>query len=160
MKLTDLNVIEDTINDLSFLEEPESNVDFSTPNIVPVEQYKAQFEAKQQETLSFHQHIEEEKTKQQTEDTNDPQTIIRKITIDKFNAKCIRIEITPSVCTICGFDVAAKRHGRWGLVPVSERKTVVEALAEHKKVAHTLGDLLIIKKSQVPRQWLGSGNHL
>lgn len=160
MKLTDLNVIEDSLSDFDFLENTESNVDFSTPNIVPVQEYKAQFEQQQKQQASFHQAIQEETVNKSYDEANEPEYIVRKIPIDKFNTKHIRIELTPSVCSICGFDIAEKRHGRWGLVPVSERKVVIEALAEHKKVVHTLGDLHIVKKSQLPKQWLGSGNHL
>lgn len=162
MKLSDLNIIEESVGGFDFLNDSveESLVDHTNPGIVPVQEYKQQFQQRQQEqTLSFNQRIEQDVQKAY-EEADEPEYIVRKIFIDKFNQKHIRIELTPSVCSVCGFDVAEKRHGRWGLVPVSERKTVVEALAEHKKVVHTLGDLHIVKKSQLPRQWLGSGNHL
>lgn len=161
MKLTDLNQIEESINssDFDFL-DTEPMVELNSPNIVPASEYMETFNQKKQETLSFNQKITEEVVEEayKQNDPDDPDCVVRKIFIDKFNTKCIRIEVTPSVCRICGFDVAAARHGRWGLVPASERKTVVEALDQHKRVVHTLGDLHIVKKSQLPKQWFGSNN--
>jgi hypothetical protein len=149
------SILEDSANemDFSFLSESQDNslVDMSTPNIVPVQEYSIK-----RENFSFNQPIPENEP--EVNDPDDPDYIIHNIWIDKFNSKAVRIEVTPSVCRICGFDVAKAKHERWGLVPASERKTVIEALAEHKKVVHTLGDLHIIKKSQLPRQWLGSNN--
>lgn len=152
MKLSDLNQIEQSVADFDFLEEVESNVDFSNPNIVPAQEYIQQ----KRETLSFNQSIQEKET--EIPDPDEPEYIVHKQYIDKFNTKCTRIEITPSVCRVCGFDVAKSRHGRWGLVPATERKTVVEALEMHTRTVHTLGDAHIIKKSQLPKQWFGSNN--
>jgi hypothetical protein len=144
------SIISDTvdIDDLGFLtvEEPEVN-----PNVVPVDEFRKR---QQTETLSFKKPITE--TEEQPKKKTGRQFIIHNIFVDKFNSKAIRRELTPSVCTVCGFDVAEKRHGRWGLVPVSERQTVIEAVEVHKREAHSLGNLHIIDESEIPRMWLGN----
>lgn len=118
---------------------------YNNPNIRQVEEVKR--------NVSFNKPIVEQETRPQTQEA---EYIIRRIYIDKMNEKCIRVKLTPSVCNICAFDVAEKIHGRWGLVPISERENVLGALAEHKRVYHTLGDQFIVKESQLPKQWLGS----
>lgn len=171
--LKDLDtIISETIdlNDLGFLVTEQSGdknvnafltqeetVDVSNPNIVSVQEYRAK---QQTETFSFNQPIPEkdDATNRKSTDSNEPEYINQRIYIDKFNEKVVRVELTPSVCRICGFDVAAKRHGRWGLVPKEERNIVEQALAAHKREVHTLGDLHIVKKSELPKQWLGSNS--
>ena len=159
MKLSDLNVIEDSVADFGFL-DTEPIVEVNNPNIVPASDYIETFNQKKQETLSFNQKIREEVVEEsyKQNDPDDPDCVVHSQFIDKFNSKRTRIEVNPSVCRICGFNVAKAKHGRWGLVPATERQTVVEALEQHKRVVHTLGDLHIVKKSQLPKQWFGSNN--
>lgn len=143
--------IDDDFSNLFSDAEQEAVVEVAAPVVMPYEQAKAKLK---EEGLSFQQPIQE------VEDKPKPKTgkkfIIYNQFIDKFNSKAIRREVTPSVCTVCGFDVAKEKHERWGLVPVAERPIVIAALEAHKKAVHSLGDLHIIDESELPRQWLGN----
>lgn len=154
----DISTIENSVEGFDFLQEASPELPqaaYQTPNTVPYDQAKQRMV--QTESLSFQKPIEPEDLYPENQPkSNEPEYVMYHQFIDKFNSKNIRREITPSVCRICGFDVAEKRHGRWGLVPVSEQSTVKSALTAHIRDIHTLGDLHIIKKSQLPRQWLGS----
>lgn len=165
MNNLDLSVIESSFDDFDNLfasdspgivEEAvniseEAHVFESKPQLVPYDQGRAKLK---EEGLSFQKPIETE------EEAPKPKTgkkfIIYNHFIDKFNSKAIRREMTPSVCTVCGFDVVEKKHGRWGLVPREEQQLAIAALAAHKKAVHTLGDLHIIDESELPKQWLGN----
>ena len=154
------NIIESSLdNDFSNLfsddspadVEQASVVEVAAPVVMPYEQAKAKLK---EEGLSFQQPIQEveEKPKPKT----GKKFIIYSQFIDKFNSKAIRREVTPSVCTVCGFDVAEQKHGRWGLVPAAERPIVQAALEAHKKAVHSFNDMHIIDESELPKQWLGN----
>jgi hypothetical protein len=81
--------------------------------------------------------------------------ITKETVIDKFNVLRQRVELTPSVCDICAFDIAAKHFGNWHNVPEAEHEKIAKALAEHKRVVHPLNQNLIVDESEIPTQWLG-----
>lgn len=84
--------------------------------------------------------------------------IIRSWIIDKFTTKRKRIELTPSVCDICAFDVAESKHGNWHHVPDINKADVLLALSEHKREAHPVKEDLIVFEDEIATQWLGSPN--
>jgi hypothetical protein len=81
--------------------------------------------------------------------------ITKQTIIDKFNTKCVRVELTPSVCDICAFDVAAKHFGSWYNAPETEKIKIQKAVIEHKRVVHPLNQNLIVDESEIPKTWLG-----
>jgi hypothetical protein len=81
--------------------------------------------------------------------------IIRSWIIDKFTTKKIRVELTPSVCDVCAFDIAAEKHGNWYGVPDSKKADVLQAVIEHKREVHPVKEDLIIDEDDMPQQWLG-----
>src|SRR5687767_3193709 len=62
--------------------------------------------------------------------------ITKEIVIDKFNTKKFKVELTPSVCDICAFDVVATKFGNWHNAPQTEHKNIIKAVEEHKKIVH------------------------
>lgn len=88
--------------------------------------------------------------------------VIRKeIPIDSKTVKRIRVEITPSVCEICAFDVAEYNGlGKWKDVPEYKHQDIIHALQEHKKVAHPVKEDMIVYEDEVPSVWLGNNNTL
>lgn len=84
--------------------------------------------------------------------------IVRSWIIDKFTTKRKRIELTPSVCDVCAFDVAQAKHGNWYHVPDFNKADVLIALQEHKKEAHPVKEDLIVFEDEIAKQWLGSTN--
>lgn len=83
--------------------------------------------------------------------------ITRQARIDKFNVSRRRVELTPSVCDVCAFDVAEKYFGSWHQVPLEEREKIQKALEMHKKTVHTTADNLIVDEDELPTKWLGGG---
>jgi hypothetical protein len=84
--------------------------------------------------------------------------IIRSWIIDKFTTKRKRIELTPSVCDVCAFDVAEAKHGNWHHVPDINKADVLMALTEHKRDQHPVKEDLIVFEDEIATQWLGSPN--
>jgi hypothetical protein len=84
--------------------------------------------------------------------------IIRSWIIDKFTTKRKRIELTPSVCDICAFDVAEAKHGKWDAVPDFKKSDVLLALQEHKREQHPVKEDLIVTEDELATEWLGSNN--
>lgn len=82
--------------------------------------------------------------------------ITKEIQIDKFNVKRERLELTPSVCDVCAFDIAAKRFGNWYGVPEREHENIKNAVIEHKRVVHPINQNMIVEEDQIPTEWLGS----
>jgi hypothetical protein len=82
--------------------------------------------------------------------------IMKRIVIDKFTTKAIRVPLTPSTCDTCGFDVAEKNFGEWDHSPLDQRSILITALQAHKKMYHSVSDQLIIDESQLPTRWLGN----
>ena len=80
--------------------------------------------------------------------------------IDKFTTKSERVRLTPSVCDVCAFDIAAKNHGGWDNVPEHKRSDVIQALEEHKKEEHPIKQDHIIDDDQMPTEWLGGRQNI
>ena len=91
---------------------------------------------------------------------NTPKVIKKSQIIDKFCIKRTRVKLTPSVCDVCAFDVAAAKHGDWNGVPDSNKHDVLEALDLHKREVHPIKEDLIVYEDELPTQWLGSGQLL
>ena len=91
---------------------------------------------------------------------NAPRRITKSVIIDKFDIKRTRIKLSPSVCDVCAFDIAAAKHGDWDGVPDRNKPDVLEALALHKKEQHPIKEDLIVYEDELPTEWLGSGNTL
>ncbi len=132
---------ETTIPEVESIIEPEV---LENPNIKPVASVSPR-------TMSFNNTTPKPKS-----DKPQRRFITKEITIDKFNVKRVKLELTPSVCDICAFDVAAKRFGSYHNAPQNEHKTIIEAVLEHKKVAHPLNQSTIIEEDQLPKMWLGA----
>jgi len=131
-----------TIDSESIIDEEIKN----DPNIKPVESVIPK-------RMSFNK--TEVKTKSTA--TKRREFITKEIIIDKFNTKKIQIELTPSVCDICAFDVSAKYFGTWYQVPQDQRTKIMEAVEKHKQVVHPLNQNKIMYEDQIPTQWLGQG---
>lgn len=145
----DFNV-DDIFND-EFLSREESVIDpevLENPNIKPV------VTALPKATPSFKQPIYEE-TVEVEQVPGKRKFITKQVVIDKFNTKCVRILLTPSVCDICAFDIAQKYYGSWDGVPEVEKTKVKKAVIEHKRVAHPLNQNLIVSEDEIPKVWLG-----
>jgi hypothetical protein len=87
--------------------------------------------------------------------------IIRATVVDKYTIHRKRVLLTPSMCDThgCAFDIAAKNgFGDWDGVPRSERWRILQALEEHKRLAHNNSENYIIEEHQIPTRWLG-GEH-
>lgn len=107
--------------------------------------------------LSFNQPIQRSVESVPTKTGNGKTKMIRKEQfIDKFNTKRTRVQLTPSTCDVCAFDVAAKKHGSWEGVPLDKREDVLQAVAEHKREEHTFRTDLIIEEDQMPKEWFGA----
>lgn len=109
--------------------------------------------SEKQKVLSFNQPVQTEPI---LSSTGKRRFITRSKTIDKYNVKRERIELTPSVCQICAFDVAAKYFGDWHKAPVTERNNLIAALQKHIEVAHPLSNASIVDEDQIPKRWLGN----
>lgn len=84
--------------------------------------------------------------------------IIRSTVVDKFTIPRKRVLLTPSMCDThgCGFDVATKNGFiDWYEVPKRERSRILNALAEHKRIAHNNSENYIIDEKDMPVRWLG-----
>lgn len=113
---------------------------------------------KKSETLSFNTPIVEDEdfTKLYAKPTIKRRFIIKTVFIDKYSKKASRIELTPSVCDTCAFDVAAKDFGSWHKVPDDQKEIIKRALEVHKKEVHTLAEQRIVDEDQLPTKWLGA----
>jgi hypothetical protein len=84
------------------------------------------------------------------------QFIIRETQVDKFNVIRRRVELTPAVCGVCGFNVAERNNlGEYDKMPETVRAQVVEAIAEHKRLVHSPAEQLIVDEDELPTEWLG-----
>lgn len=84
------------------------------------------------------------------------QLIVQRTKVDKFNTICNRIEFTPGVCDICGFDVCGANDlgDYWGMSYEKQMK-VKDAVAAHKKRAHSQASQNLLFEDELPEQWLG-----
>jgi hypothetical protein len=84
------------------------------------------------------------------------QLIINKTKVDKYNVICNRIEFTPACCDICGFDVcAANDLGDYYDMTLEMQLKVKDAVAQHKKEAHSQASQTIVYADEQPEKWLG-----
>ena len=84
------------------------------------------------------------------------QLIVSRKKVDKFNTICDRIEFTPAVCEICGFDVCgANDLGDYWDMSVERQAKVKEAVVVHKKRAHSQASQNLLYEDDLPEQWLG-----
>lgn len=84
------------------------------------------------------------------------QLIINQKKVDKFNTICSRIEYTPAVCDICGFDVCERNDlGDYWEMEAEVQDKVKKALAQHIKEAHSQSSQNIIYADEAPTKWLG-----
>jgi len=84
------------------------------------------------------------------------QLIINQKRVDKFNTICNRIEFTPAVCDICGFDVCgANDLGSYWDMTTEMQDKVKKALEKHVKEAHSQASQNIIYADELPQKWLG-----
>jgi hypothetical protein len=67
--------------------------------------------------------------------------IISKKRVDPYNVVCKRVELTPGVCEICGFDLLAHNGLQaWEDLSAERKTTVREAMAMHKRDMHMGSD--------------------
>jgi hypothetical protein len=101
----------------------------------------------------------EKATKARTNKDTPPerkQLIINKRRIDKFNIVCTRIEFTPAVCEVCGFDVcSANDLGDYWEMSAETQSRVKKALEAHVKEAHGHATQNLIYEDELPEKWLG-----
>lgn len=135
--------------------------------IINLEQFMPEFteidlrpiEQPEENVLSFKKPIvHQEQLKQGS--PSKPRRITRAQIIDKFNTKRTRVKLSPSVCNVCAFDIAAAKHGDWDGVPERSKQDVLEALELHKKEFHPVKEDLIIFEDEMPTEWLGTGKTL
>lgn len=112
------------------------------------------------QVLSFHKPLLNKQPETKPVATPKRRFIIRSQIIDKYTTKRIRIELTPSVCDVCAFDVAAEKHKDWYGVPEFKKADVLQAVIEHKREAHPTREDLIVNEDELPTQWLGTGTTL
>lgn len=77
--------------------------------------------------------------------------------IDKFNIIRKRVELTPAVCDVCGFDLG--HHNNLGPFSEMDQQTqaaVKKAIQKHKDEFHNKADALIVNEDELPTQYLGS----
>ena len=137
--------IDDIFND-QFMDDAESPIE---------EEIKENPNIKKVETVSFKKPISTAEEVKKDKPKSGKKFILKEVIIDKFNVKRNRIELTPSVCDICAFDVAAKKYGNFHNAPVSEHDKIRMAVIEHKRVAHPLNQTLIVDEEEIPKAWLG-----
>jgi hypothetical protein len=147
-----MNQNEDFFNSIldSVEEETESIVDEEVkqnPNVKAV-----QTVTHTPKSLSFNKPIT---TEVEEPKSTERKFITKETVIDKFNILRRRVELTPSVCDVCAFDIAAKHFGDWYKVPESEKDKIKKAVIEHKRVVHPLNQNLIVDESEIPKTWLG-----
>lgn len=84
------------------------------------------------------------------------QLIINQKKVDKYNKICTRIEFTPAVCEICGFDVISTNdlESYWDMEPEMQEK-VRDALAKHVEEAHGQSSQHLVYADEMPEAWLG-----
>jgi hypothetical protein len=84
------------------------------------------------------------------------QLIINQKKVDKFNIVCKRIEFTPGVCDICGFDVCDVNDlGDYWEMDTEMQAKVKEAVVRHKEEAHSQASQNIVYEDEQPEKWLG-----
>jgi hypothetical protein len=109
---------------------------------------------------AFEAEIEQEADAEEAAEAAKPlsqrQFIVKEFQVDKFNVIRRRVELTPAVCDVCGFDVTERNNlGDYDSMPETVRAQVVEAIAEHKRLVHSPAEKLIINEDEVPTEWLG-----
>jgi hypothetical protein len=84
------------------------------------------------------------------------QLIINQKKVDKYNTICTRIEFTPAVCEICGFDVISTNELEpyWDMEAEMQEK-VKDALAKHVEEAHGQSSQHLVYADEMPESWLG-----
>ncbi len=76
--------------------------------------------------------------------------VIRKRRIDPFTVVSERVLVTPSVCTMCGYDAAVAMGAEdWDTLPEANRVRAVSLLEEHKG-RHTMGEVNLLRKKDLP----------
>jgi len=84
------------------------------------------------------------------------QMIVSRKKVDKFNTICTRIEFTPAVCEICGFDVCAVNNlGSYWDMTAERQMKAKDAIVAHKKRAHSQASQNLLYEDDLPEQWLG-----
>lgn len=82
--------------------------------------------------------------------------IMKQIVIDKFTTKRLRVELTPSVCDVCGLDLAVvNKFKNYAQVPDDEKPKIEKAVEKHKETVHTISEQLIVTEDRMPTAWLG-----
>lgn len=82
--------------------------------------------------------------------------VLKSVPIDKFSVKRIRVELTPSVCDLCGFDVIITNGlPSWDNLNSDQQLRVESAIKEHKQIYHSPAEGLVISESEMPKSWLG-----
>jgi len=108
-----------------------------------------------EKVLSFNRSVQLTDSIEKTPTPKKKRFIIRSWIIDKFTTKRKRVELTPSVCDVCAFDIAAEKHGNWDGVPEARKADVLQAVIEHKREMHPIREDLIVDEDDMPQQWLG-----
>lgn len=95
---------------------------------------------------------------EEVENPDEARYIINSKTIDKHTVKRTRVKLTPAVCEKCGFDIVgtAFEQGKldtneYDLLPQNIKIAVEQALKQHKQIAHSVADNLIISESQLKK---------
>lgn len=84
------------------------------------------------------------------------QLIIQEKKVDKFNKICKRIEFTPAVCEICGFDVCeANDLGDYWEMDKERQLKVKDAVQAHHREAHSQASRTLVYADELPTKWLG-----
>lgn len=82
--------------------------------------------------------------------------IIKSHKVDKFNTVRRRVELTPAICDMCGFDIAETNNlGDYYSMSETMQEQVKRGIEEHKKAYHSAHQKLIVDEDEKPTEWLG-----
>ena len=81
--------------------------------------------------------------------------------IDKFNIRRTRVELTPAVCDVCGFDIGNhNKLGNWNEMEPATQEAVKRAVKKHQEEFHSKADALIVEEDQLPKTFLGGSSKI
>lgn len=81
--------------------------------------------------------------------------VVQSRVVDKFNIRRVRIEVTPAVCTICGWDAAAAIGIPYADMQVELQAKCAALVEEHKKKVHDKTEARVLRESELPTEYLG-----
>lgn len=76
--------------------------------------------------------------------------VIREIVVDNTTTIRKRVELRPSTCIVCAYDVCERNGLRpYDELPVESQLRVDDALAEHKKRFHSKAEARVLREREL-----------